>query len=46
MCLFVNLEMMFHHYNCLLFTIILPVTECAYDSEDNRMRKESLVDKV
>jgi len=46
MRLFLNLVVMFHHYNCILFIIILPVKKCAYDSEENRMRKESLVDKV
>jgi len=48
---------MFHHYVCLLFIIIPPVTECAYDSEENSMRREfsrqivamerlSVIDKV
>jgi len=37
---------MFHHYNCLLFIIIPPVTEGADNSEENSLLKESLVDKM
>jgi len=37
--------MMLHHYNCLLFIIILLVTEYALDGEENIMRKERNVAK-
>jgi len=30
----------------LLFVIIPPVTEFAHNAEENRMRKDSLVDKM
>ena len=40
--------MMLHHYNCLLFIIIPPVTDVhyAHDTEENRMWKESLAGKI
>jgi len=35
-----------YHYNCFLFIITPPVTECARDAEGSRMRKEGLVEET
>jgi len=34
------------HYNCLLFIILPPVTECARDAEEKRMCNETSIDKT